>query len=510
MKKIYTLLTAGLFALSANAQAPAIQWQQSLGGTDFDKPYSIIQTTDGGYALAGSSRSNDGDVTGNHGNGDYWIVKLSNAGVIQWQNSLGGTDIDGANSIIQTTDGGYAVAGSSRSNDGDVTGNHGDYDYWIVKLSSMGAIQWQQSLGGTDIDQANSIIQTTDGGYAVAGDSYSNDGDVTGNHGDYDYWAVKLSSTGAIQWQQSLGGTDIDKPHSIIQTTDGGYAIAGFSRSNDGDVTGSHGNDYWIVKLSDTGAIQWQQSLGGTDIDGANSIIQTTDGGYAVAGDSYSNDGDVTGNHGDYDYWIVKLSSMGAIQWQQSLGGISDDEANSIIQTTDGGYAVAGDSYSNDGDVTGNHGDYDYWIVKLSSTGAIQWQQSLGGTGDDEANSIIQTTDGGYAIAGWSGSNDGDVTGNHGNQDYWIVKLDGATGLEETANNIAFSLYPIPATRQLFIETKDMAVSEINIYNSLGSLVMQIKQPQTGSIDIGRLAKGVYLLQARTDQGQGIQKLVKE
>ena len=277
------------------------------------------------------------------------------------------------------------------------------------------SIEWQKSLGGSEFDAAYSIQQTTDGGYIVAGESYSTNGDVTGNHGDYDYWVVKLSTTGVIEWQKSLGGSGYDVGWNIQQTTDGGYIVIGYANSTDGDVMGNHGDfDYWVVKLSSTGSIEWQKSLGGSGEDRGYSIQQTTDGGYIVAGQSASTNGDVTGNHGGNDYWVVKLSSTGSIIWQKSLGGTGSDVGRSIQQTTDGGYIVAGTSNSIDGDVTGNHGDFDYWVVKLSSTGAIIWQKTLGGTGSDNAYSIRQTTDGGYVVAGTSNSNDGDVTGNHG------------------------------------------------------------------------------------------------
>ena len=423
MKRLLLLITICISSVSFG-QVPVIEWQRSLGGTNWDYARSIQQTTDGGYIVAGYTESNDGDVTGNHGGYDCWIVKLDPSGDTTWQKPLGGSGADYAFSIQQTTDGGYIVAGYSGSNDGDVTGNNGSFDYWIVKLDSSGNITWQKSLGGSGVDQAFSIQQTTDGGYIVGGSSQSNDGDVTGNHGDDDYWIVKLDPSGNITWQKSLGGMNEDIVSSIQQTTDGGYIVAGYSQSNDGDVTGNHGGlDYWIVKLDPSGNIIWQKSLGGTSLDNTNSIQQTMDGGYIIAGYSGSNDGDVTGNHGGYDCWIVKLDNTGNIEWQKSLGGTVTDYGRSIQQTSDGGYIVGGYSQSNDGDVTGNHGGFDYWIVKLDNTGNITWQKSLGGSTADFAFSIQQTTDGDYVVAGYSQSGDGDVTGNNGSYDYWIVKL---------------------------------------------------------------------------------------
>jgi hypothetical protein len=418
---------------------PTIQWQKSLGGSDVDYGGPIQQTNDGGFIVAGRPKSNDGDVSVNYGLEDYWIVKLNDIGTIEWQKSLGGTASEIPQSILQTTDGGYIVAGFSRSNDGDVSGNHGSADCWVVKLTSIGAIEWQKSLGGSGYESAISIQQTNDGGYILAGNSNSNDGDVSGNHGNDDFWVAKLSVMGTLEWQKSLGGSSYDYGYFIEQTNDGGYILSGTSLSNDGDVSGNHNSqDCWVVKLSSIGAIEWQKSLGGSSADSGGPIQQTNDGGYIFAGMSSSNDGDVSGNHGGLDYWIVKLTSIGAIEWQKSLGGAGYEHLISMQQTIGGGYIFAGYSESNDGDVSGNHGGLDYWIVKLSSIGAIEWQKSLGGSFPEYANSIIQTNDGGFIVSGTSGSNDGDVSGNHStadnytSYDCWLVKLNTCQPNEST------------------------------------------------------------------------------
>ena len=196
-----------------------------LGGSNSDGANSIQQTTDGGYIVAGYANSNDGNASGNHGSSDYWIVKLNSNGILVWQKCLGGSGSDIANSIQQTADGGHIVAGQTDSNDGDVSLNQGSADYWVVKINSNGVLEWQKCLGGSGYDGANSVHQTHDGGYIVAGYSESNDGEASYNHGSYDFLVVKLDSQGVPEWQKCLGGTNEDQAYSIQQTSDLGYSL---------------------------------------------------------------------------------------------------------------------------------------------------------------------------------------------------------------------------------------------------------------------------------------------
>ena len=367
---VLVLLFAAVFAhVAAWAAAPSIAWQKCLGGSNDDMAYSIKQTGDGGYIVAGKTESNNGDVSGNHSSGDdARLVKLDASGTIVWQKCYGGASYECANSVYQTSDGGYAFAGEVMSNNGDVSGNHGGNDAWVVKLDASGTIAWQKCLGGSGDDKAFSILQTNDGGYIVAGSTNSNDGDVSGNHGGVvDAWVVKLSASGAIAWQKCLGGSGVEIAYSIQQTSDGGYIVAGFTTSNDGDVSGNHGSiDVWVVKLDASGAIEWQKCLGGSGEDYAYSIQQTSDGSYIVAGVTTSTNGDVSGNHGGYDAWVVKLNASGSKVWQKCLGGSGIDMAISIQQTSDGGYIVAGYTASTNGNVSGNHCGDDAWVVKLN------------------------------------------------------------------------------------------------------------------------------------------------
>lgn len=414
----------------SNAQAPALQWQKSYGGSENDFAFSMQQLSDGGYIVVGQTASFNGDVTGNHGDEDMWVIRLNKSGKLKWQKTLGGTADESAFAVQQTTDGGFIVAGQSSSNNGNVTNNHGNLDFWVVKLDGNGNIQWQKSLGGSNADFATSIEQTFDGGYIVAGGSSSNNGDVSGHHGNVsflsDYWVVKLDANGNIEWNHSFGGTAGEIAYSVKQTSDGGYLIGGNSESNDGDVTGMHDEvygDFWVIKLSKSGNLQWEKSLGGTDYDQANSIIQTSDGGYVALGFSRSNNGDITNAHGNYDVWMTKINANGDLLWQHAYGGTQEDFGYSVEQTPDGGYIINGGTASNNGDVTGLHGNEDFWVIKTDASGSLQWQSALGGSAYDEGKTIDQTSEGGYIAAGYSESNNGNVSGNHGQRDFWVVKL---------------------------------------------------------------------------------------
>ncbi|MBK9046819.1 MAG: T9SS type A sorting domain-containing protein [Bacteroidetes bacterium] len=436
MKK-YLLILFSSFLMPILTNAQVIEWQNTIGGSSPDLLRSITQTADGGYILGGYSAS---DISGdknenNNGLIDYWIVKIDSVGNIQWQNTIGGNGYDYLESIAQSADGGYILGGTSISTiSGDKTENCMDEDYWIVKTDSLGIIQWQNTIGGNNQDELHSIAQTSDGGYILGGWSKSNiSGDKTENsNGFADYWIVKTDSLGNIQWDNSIGGDAGDALTSIVQTADGGYILGGWSTSGiSGDKTENGGGytDYWIVKTDSLGIIQWQNTIGGSGDDELYSLSQTFDGGYILGGYSWSSiSGDKTeSSQGNDDYWIVKTDNLGIIQWQNTIGGNGFDDLNSIVQTSDGGYILGGFSISNtSGDKSeNNNGDADYWIIKTDSIGDIQWQNTIGGNGSDYLYAITQTSSGEYILAGNSASNisDDKLENSNGGIDYWIVKI---------------------------------------------------------------------------------------
>jgi len=308
--------------------------------------------------------------------------------IVEWDKIFGGSENDYASSLIQTDDGGYAVAGETSSY------SVGNEDFWFIKLDSKGNKLWDKTFGGSSSDNAKSLIQTTDGGYAVAGYTFSK------GAGYEDFWLMELNGNGNMEWDKTFGGSHWDEASSLVQTTDGGYAVAGYTFSK-----GSGKEDFWIIKLNSQGNIDWDRTYGGASYDEASSLIQTDDGGYAVAGKTYSK------GAGAADFWLIKLDIKGNVEWDETFGGISYDEASSLIQTDDGGYAIAGGTSSK------GEGGYDFWVIKLDSDGEMVWEKTFGGNNYDFASSLIQISDGSYVVAGWTRSKGA------GKADFYVIKF---------------------------------------------------------------------------------------
>ncbi|MBK6485140.1 MAG: hypothetical protein IPG01_18905 [Chitinophagaceae bacterium] len=396
--------------------APSIEWQKCFGGSSNDYARSIQQTIDGGLIIAGYSYSNDGDVSGNHGGADYWIVKTDEVGNTIWQKCFGGTGNDYAYSIQQTTDGGFIATGVSKSNDGDVSGNHGWSDIWTLKLDSSGNITWSTCSGGSYNEAAYSVRETINGDYIIAGHTNSIDGDVVvGDDNWYtnQYWIILLDSSGNLKDQGGGGDyTAHELAYDIQPIGDGGYVFVGQEN------TGGNYEDYFSINWIDSSlAYAWSGVGFLGEPAGAYAVALTSNNGFVIAGyaDTYY--------YGDANYAILNLDSNQNINWFAELGGSGSDIAWSVQQTSDKGYIAAGYTGSNNGDVSGNHGGNDYWIVYLDSAGNLAWQKALGGSNNDEAFSVQQTVDNGFIIAGNANSYDGNVSGSHGGSDYWIVKL---------------------------------------------------------------------------------------
>ncbi|MHA2254042.1 MAG: hypothetical protein ACXAD7_27060, partial [Candidatus Kariarchaeaceae archaeon] len=331
---------------------PKVQWNQTYGGTHNEGANALVQTTDGGFALAGFTYPfgvDQPDV-------DMWLVKTDVNGVMQWNRTYGGTNPDRANALVQTTDGGFALLGS--------TDGAGDADTWLVKTNADGLIQWNQTYAGTLYDYSSALIHTSDGGFALLSKSNT--------------IIVKTDHLGQIQWNASFESFLEEDPFygtlatSLIQSLDGGFAVAGYS-----GYPGEGANSGGLIKKNSLGATEWISNFGEGIV--PESLVQIDDGSYVVAGRR------TNGEERIWDYFLIKTDPSGPIEWNQTYHE-QNDAAYALIQTNDGGFVLAGSASS------------DMWLVKTDSKGIMQWDKNYGS--DPDASALVPTTDGGFALAG--------------------------------------------------------------------------------------------------------------
>jgi hypothetical protein len=345
------------------------------------------------------------DDYANQTQGPVWYFTVATTPDVEWERMFGGSMGDIGKSVQQTSDGGYIVAGSTSSI------GAGDSDVYLIKVTSAGSEQWETSFGSAYGEYGRSVQQTSDGGYIIAGDAYSL---IAGLN---DVYLVKADAAGGKQWEKRFsaypggipGQDSDDRGYSVEQSSDGGYIIAGWTHSLVEEQI-----DVYLIKVNSDGSKQWDKTLGGTGDDYGYSVQQTTDGGYVIAGETSSS------GAGADDIYLVKVDAGGAIEWERAFGGAADDVGYSVQQTTDGGYIIAGSTWSFG---TGAHPDV--YLVKVDAGGAIEWEKTFGGTLDDRGYSVDQTTDGGYIVTGLTSSFDDKTYA-----DVYLVKV-GAAGSKQ-------------------------------------------------------------------------------
>jgi hypothetical protein len=461
---------------------------------------------------------------------DYWIVKTDRNGNKLWDKSYGGAGDDVAQCILLTADGHYLVGGYSTSGiGGDKSqANRGDWDFWLLKIDASGRKIWDKTFGGSSKDIINAIVATTDGGYLLGGPSSStNNGDRSiPSRGSWDYWVVKIDSLGNKVWDQAYGGSGRDDLMAMIATPDNGFLLAGWSESgvSNDKISPSFGqSDEWIIKINASGAIQWQKALGGDSNDYPTNVILTENGDFLISGYSSSiRSGNKSENAlGQTDYWVIRLNALGTIIWDKTFGGSGLEQMENIsLSTVAGNILLAGFSAS---PVSGNktepnRGGSDYWLIEIDSLGNKIWEKVYGGSGDDRLFGIVPAVEENrFLLVGQSNS---PISGekseaSRGGNDYWVVNVSiEPNSIAQTPTTEApFSLYPNPATERIMVYAPASEPITLHLTDVTGKYLRTLYQgipAENGmEVEFQNRSAGIYFLQLQTASGRIVtQKLI--
>jgi hypothetical protein len=445
-----------LFIQLLFAQGPDTLWTRTYGGANLNYGFSVQQTADGGYIIAGYTDSFGA------GGFDVYVIKTNSYGDTLWTKTYGGSEDDKGYSVQQTTDGGYIIVGNSESFGG------GDANIYLIKTDANGDTMWTKTYGGSGDDRGRSVQQTTDGGYIIAGDTYIS--------GQTYVILIKTDANGSTTWIEYYGGASYDWGHSVQQTTDGGYIIAGIT-----DSFGAGNYDVYLIKTDANGDTLWTKTYGGTGYDYGLSVQQTTDDGYVIAGRTRSF------GSGQEDVYLVKTNSNGDTLWTKTYGGEDADYGYSVQQTTDGGYVIAG--YTNSSGAS----YIDVYLIKTDANGDTLWTKTYGGSNNDIAHSVQQTIDCGYIIAGYTLS--------FGGLDVYLIRVAGTLPI--------FTVLPTNLNfGDVFVDSSE--TDSVTVTNT-GSVILNVSSvvsdnneftvtPNTGSIPPGDSMQ-FYITFAPVDTG---------
>ena len=417
---------------------PAIEWQRSFGGTNWQQPFCVRQTSDGGFIVGGIALPGLGGnkTSAGFGESDFWVVRLDRGGNKLWDGSFGGDQSDVLVDLEQTADDGFILVGWSYSpSSGNKSSPNlgGGSDGWVVRLDANGNKLWDRSYSSTNYEWLKSVSKTRDGGFVLAGE-------IGSMYTPSDFWILWIDADGNVIREQTFGGTRIEVDPSIRPTPDGGYVIAGVTTSppsgNKTSPLPGGGVDSWLVRLDRNGGKLWDRSFGGSGDEQRAAVDSTADGGFvmAITSPSPASGNKTSEGFGWDDIWVVRTDAAGDKLWEQSLGGTLEEVAGRILQTADGGFIIGGASASGTngnktspffGGPTSLWQQGDFWLARLDADGNKLWDQSFGGSGSDGIESLAQTSDGGFILAGISRSAaDGNkTTEQFARADFWVIKL---------------------------------------------------------------------------------------
>lgn len=402
------------------------------GGTKDERFAGGCATANGGYILAGATNSYDGDLSFRTGVQsefqDGLLVKYNADGSVQWKRTYGGNRADLLNAVVPAPGGGYFVSGNSASSDGDFNAAHGAEDFWVMKIKENGDVEWSKVFGGSKSDYGIAIAAGIDGGCIVVGSTYSNDGNVILNHsssGFNDGWVIRVSNTGILLWSRCYGSSGWETLTSVIATPEGGYLLAGSTWGQGGDIPDSNGGqDVLLIRIKNEGSIIWSRTHGGPGFEGVTQIIPDPSGGYLAAGYVSSDEGLLKSKYGNGDALLLRCDKDGLITWHKVFGGSGSEHFNQLVLMPDKGILLAGETRSNDHDLSVNRGVSDAWMLLTNMKGEKIWSKSIGGEEVDFASVLINTSGKKIIAAGQTKSNTGDMQASHGLLDGWLLSFE--------------------------------------------------------------------------------------
>ncbi len=513
MKNSTLSLFTLLFPSFLLAQDPIIVWAKNIGGARSDAGRSVVVTDDNKYVVAGGTLSNPNDTFRRTTQLDAWVIKLDANGRILWQKTYGGVGDDSATKIVQTSDKGFIIVGESSSNDGDFRNNKGSFDVWVLKIDSVGTTEWQKTFGGSDSDFASSVIQTQSGEFIVSATSRSKSGDFPSNYGQEDVWILKLNSFGSLIWKKHLGGSSDDFSRDIVNVDDKSYLLVGDTRSEDGDMNTLKGN--FIFKIDSSSNVLWKKSHGSPYNDlsyfnGYNSVAVTKNNDIISVG-YIEIFGGVPNNHYGYDVHISKLDAQGNLIWSRTYGGTQTEYAKSVKISPNGDLVILADVRSNDYDVSGNHGIQDIWLIKTDSLGEIIYKKCLGGSSWDDSGECALTQDNSIIIVGEIQSNNGTFGKNNGVVDLGIVKISDPllNPIHNNNNILDINIFPNPLSNYLNIDNNHFQDLDIQLMNIFGQIVFKGFCPKgKQGFELPHLPNGLYILMGKDSKNNSFSKKI--
>lgn len=462
-------------AACASADTDALSWTLEMAGNGHTVPEVMVTAVRSGVFIAGYTSSTGGDFGLSHGGRDGFILRVNALGNTLWYARLGGSANDRFTALLETDDGGCIALGETLSMDGAASASRGGKDAWLVRLDRSGELLWTKTLGGSLDDELYDLLPAGEDRYLLCGRTQSRNGDLGANYGGWDAWALLIDgANGQPLWTYRYGFAGDDMFAHAFQTASGGWLLMGEAAE---ELPGSPDDDEplylgrpIVQRLDASGEAVWDvpRVLGDTGVNRLLEIVQT-DTGWLLAGETNSRSSLMPPPQGGMDIWVLHMRESGTVSWQRTYGSTRDERLSALHKPPAGvGYVLLGETDSmggQDGQVYGAHGESDVWVVRISQTGVIDWQQPIGGSGDSTVAGLLHTEDGGFLVAGTTASQDGDI-GRHASQQTAFI-----TRLAENGNLLDTSL---------LAPDKDCTLAALAARNGIGYVLGTFQETQAG------------------------------